>query len=237
MRKMTRIILGALVLGAVSAPSWVVAAPLEEVVSAQRQGDFETALRILRPLADQGDAGAQFGMANLYANGQGVPADPAAAVELYRKSAGQGYAAAQYVLGLLHAYGRGVPLDYAEAARWYRLAGEQGIADAQNNLGTLHEFGRGVPQDDAEAVAWYRRAADQGNDLGQLNLGAMLARGRGAPRDYVTAHMLFSLAASHLPPGRSHDDAIHNRDLAASKLSPAQVATAQKLASDWKPLN
>jgi uncharacterized protein len=60
---------------------------LEDGVAAYEKGDYATALRLLRPLADQGDAGAQYNLGLIYANGQGVPQDYAAAVNWYRKGA------------------------------------------------------------------------------------------------------------------------------------------------------
>lgn len=50
-----------------------------------------TALRELRPLAEQGNAGAQNRLGIMYEKGQGVPQDHAAAVKWYRKAAAQGY--------------------------------------------------------------------------------------------------------------------------------------------------
>ena len=125
------------------------------------------------------------------------------------------------------AYNRG---DYATALRlWHPLA-EQGNASAQGNLGWMYANGEGVPQDYAAAVAWYRKAAEQGNTSAQTNLGLMYANGQGVPQDDVQAHMWFNLAAA-----KGHADAIKNRDIAAAKMTPAQIAEAQKLAREWKP--
>jgi TPR repeat protein len=44
----------------------------------------------------------------MYANGQGVPQDAAAAEKWYRLAAGQGYAKAQFNLDELRRQGRGV---------------------------------------------------------------------------------------------------------------------------------
>ena len=45
--------------------------------------------------ADQGHAGAQFNLGHMYANGQGVPQDDAAAANWYRRAADQGHTGAQ----------------------------------------------------------------------------------------------------------------------------------------------
>jgi uncharacterized protein len=137
----------------------VAANPLENAVSAVKEGDYATALQLLRPLADSGDARAQFNLGYLYANGWGVPQDYTEAVSWYRKAADQGLPAAQHYLGIAYANGDGVPQDDAEAARWYRLAAEQGYAAAQLNLGAAYADGRGVPRDPFAAYVWINLSA------------------------------------------------------------------------------
>jgi TPR repeat protein len=57
----------------------------------------------------------------MYAYGQLVPQDFAAAMSWYRKAAEQGHAEAQNELGWMYAYGPFVPQDYAEAVRWSQV--------------------------------------------------------------------------------------------------------------------
>jgi TPR repeat protein len=137
----------------------VVAGPLEDATAAYTRRDFATALRLLRPLADQGDAFAQSLLGFMYANGRGAPQDYAEAVTWYRKAADQGRADAQFNLALMYANGQGVPQDHAEAMTWYRKAAEQGDAAAQLNLGVIYHVGQGVPQDYVQAHKWYNLAA------------------------------------------------------------------------------
>jgi TPR repeat protein len=94
------------------------AGPLEDGVAASRNGDYATALRLLRPLADEGNAVAQLNLGFMYNLGRGVPEDLAAAVSWYRKAAEQGNASAQNNLGTMYDTGQGVPLDQAAAASW-----------------------------------------------------------------------------------------------------------------------
>ncbi len=183
-----------------------------------------------RKAAEQGHASAQFNLGLSYTDGRGVPKDDAEAVRWYRKAAEQENASAQYNLGSMYRRGRGVPQDDAEAVKWYRRAAEQSDADAQFNLGLMYRRGRGVPQDDAEAVEWYRKAAEQGNDMGQFVLGLMYSLGQGVPQDYVAAHKWFSLAASH-----GTDRATEAQGIVAAKMTPAQIAEAQRLAREWRP--
>jgi len=134
-------------------------------LAAARAGDFGTALKEWRPLAEQGYALAQFNLGLMYYNGQGVLQDYKEAAKWYRLAAEQGQASAQYSLGLMHFKGQGVPENYKEAAKWYRKSAEQGFADAQTHLGLLYLLGRGVIQDNIQAHMWTNLAASNGNKL------------------------------------------------------------------------
>ena len=70
------------------------AGPFEDGVAAYKRGDYATALRLLRPLAAQGNAAAQYLLGLMYGRGDGVPQDDAEAVKWYRLAAEQGLAAA-----------------------------------------------------------------------------------------------------------------------------------------------
>jgi len=126
-----------------------------------------------------------------------------------------------------NAYQRG---DYATALPIFRQFAYQGNANAQFALGFAYEKGQGVPQDYGEAVRWYRKAADQGDALAQTNLGAMYDNGMGVVQDYVQAHMWNSLAAA-----QGVKIARENRNDTAKKMTPVQIAEAQRLAREWKP--
>jgi hypothetical protein len=88
------------------------------------------ALRLWRPLADQGNATVQNFLGQMYREGTGVPQDYAAAMSWYQKAADQGNAPAQFNLGFMYFNGPGVPQDYAAAMSWYRKAADQGNSAA-----------------------------------------------------------------------------------------------------------
>ena len=161
MRNLVRSIVLLLALG-LSEP--VLAGPLEDANAAYVKQDYATALRLFRPLADQGDAEAQSMLGLMYDVGRGVPHDYAQAVKWYRLAADQDNARAQFMLGGMYDVGQGVPQDYAQALKWYRLAADQGYALAQLNLGFMYELGQGVPKDDVLAYMWRNLAAAGASD-------------------------------------------------------------------------
>jgi TPR repeat protein len=72
--------------------------------------------------------------------------------------------------------------------------------------------------------------ADHGDADAQANLGVMYATGEGVPQDHVLAHMWFNLAAA-----QGNDKALRNRDTAGKRMTPDQLAEAQRMAREWKP--
>jgi len=104
-------------------PAW---ADFQAGMDAYNRGDYGTALREWRPLAEQGDARAQFSLGLSYENGDGVPRDHAKAREWYEKAAAQGDAKAQFYLGMQSSFGQGGPMDLVQAYMWYSLAAGNG---------------------------------------------------------------------------------------------------------------
>ena len=101
----------------------------EDGFTAARSGDYETAIRLWKPLAEQGVAAAQNYLGVMYDIGDGVPQDYAEAVKWYRKAAEQGNADAQNNLGFEYEWGRGVLLDLLQAHMWFNLAATNGEAN------------------------------------------------------------------------------------------------------------
>jgi TPR repeat protein len=95
---------------------------MEDANAAYSRQDYITAERMLRPLAEQGRAGAQHLLARMYENGQGVPRSNVEAAKWYRLAADRGHAGAQLYLANLYSVGDGVPIDYVQAYMWFSLS-------------------------------------------------------------------------------------------------------------------
>ena len=111
-----------------SAPAW---ADSDDGLAAYLRGDYATALKEWRPLAEQGHANAQTNLGVMYNLGQGVPQDYNEAVRWYRLAAAQGYAYAQSLMGQMYDLGLGVPQDDVQAHMWLNLAAAQGNEEAR----------------------------------------------------------------------------------------------------------
>jgi TPR repeat protein len=96
------------------------------------QGDYSAAYDELAPLAEAGDADAQFKIGFLFLHGQGVPLDYHEADSWIRRSAQQGHAEAQYNLAMNYELGRGVAKDVIQSYVWSTLAANQGYRAASD---------------------------------------------------------------------------------------------------------
>lgn len=205
--------------------------------------DQAEGLKWFRMAAELGNAHAMRAIGTSYEYGWGVLQQDYAeavkwylkAVQSYRRAAEKGDADAQVGLGDM--YFSGAIEDHAEAVKWYRKAAEQGAASAQGSLGIEYYYGRGVQRNYAEAAKWYRKAAEQGDVSCQKILGDMYFDGRGVPQDYVQAYKWFYLAAASYTPAEteSRDKALKSREIVAHKMTPPQLAEAQRLSAEWKP--
>jgi len=102
-------------------------ADLQKGQNAYNQGDYAMALHELQPLAEQGNAAAQYALGVMHANGDGVPMNLDTALKWYTLSAEQGYAFSQYTLAKIYASHGGVPTDYVRAHMWANIASKNGF--------------------------------------------------------------------------------------------------------------
>lgn len=145
----------------------VQAEALQDAIAAVQRKDYQTAVRLLEPLARSGQPQAQLRLGMLYYHGHGVRESDSQARDWFERAAQQGLAEAQFQLGNLYAYGLVAAAPDTDpsrlAAQWYFAAAQQGHADAQYSLGILFLTGSGVIQDAQQAAYWIGRAAAQGH--------------------------------------------------------------------------
>ena len=128
-------------------------------------GYDRAALKLLEPLAQQGNATAEYHLAIMYEHGFGTPMDAKKAVDLYTKAAEQSLVPAQARLGAIYLHGTLVLQDLAKAREWSVKAATAGSSEAQVELANIYEHGFGVPVDPIETYAWNAVAAAHGNAL------------------------------------------------------------------------
>jgi TPR repeat protein len=137
---------------------------------------------------------------------------------------------AQFALAIMYDTGDGVLQDFPTALVWFRRAAEGGYDVAEAKLGLMYLVGWAVARDPAEAARWYRKAADQGNLIAQIRLARLYAAGIGVPRSLVEAALWARLAAAE-------GDALAAwlADRYAERMTPAEIAQADRRARSWRP--
>ena len=210
----------------------------QQVTDADQASDPQVALRILQPMAADGEPMAQYMLGLIYSHGKGVARDDAAAADWYRKAALQNHAGAEIQLALLYKNGEGLTKDDAEAAEWLRKAADQNVAAAEGMLGQLYLDGNGVTQDKTNAVTWLRKGADAGDASAQLVLAGLCVEGRDVPKDRVQAYVWARLAATYNYTHNKNID-VDSKGLAAtlaSGMSPEQIIQSDTQVKAWLPV-
>jgi len=111
------------------------AGQLEDADAAYKRKNYDIALKLFRPLAEQGDAFAQCSLALMHEGGIGVQQDYAEAMKWYLKAADQGNTLAQYNLGVMYENQK----NNVNAHKWYSLAAAR---STDNNIRNRSAAGR-----------------------------------------------------------------------------------------------
>lgn len=153
----------------------VAADALGDGQQAYKEGNYNSAIQLLTPLANQSNSQAQFLLGMMHYHGQGFPEDEKLAVYWFRKAALEGHTNAMFELGNAFLLGREasklVPSPDREAALWYFQAASAGHVEAQYHLGLLFLAGKGVLESRKEALNWFMKAAAQGHAEAKRAIG------------------------------------------------------------------
>jgi len=146
----------------IALPATAFADEMSRGLSAYQAGRYQEAYQSWLPLAQKGDANAQYNLGLLYRNGQGVKQDDRQALVWFSQAAQQGLLDAQYNTGLMYMEGRGVAISKTDAFRWWELAAVKGHAASQHNLAVLYAYGIATGIDTARALQLWESSAVQG---------------------------------------------------------------------------
>jgi TPR repeat protein len=206
-------------------------AGLSQGLAAYDSADYAAARKELLPLAEQGNAQAQYRLGKMANLGQGLPPDKKEAARWFHLAALQGLAAAQGALGYLCLVGEGVSQNNDLALKWTRMAAVQGDAAAQFNLSVMHGERFGIKKDPAESLKWLRKAADQRHVEALNTLGAVYEKGTdGAGGNPVFAYVLFAASAE-----KGDSAAAAKQKTLETVMSAKDLQAGKALARKWKP--
>ena len=123
---------------------------------------YRMAIEQLEPLADSGNAEAQYLLGALIHDGMGIKRNINRATKLFSQAADGGSSKAQFQYGLMLMEGRDIKKDKPEGRKYMKMAALQGVSAAMHNLGYYHQEGEGGPQDYVAAYTWFELAVRNG---------------------------------------------------------------------------
>jgi len=142
---------------------------------AYQNGEYETAFKLWRKMARNGDSTAQYNIGALYAAGKGVAVSSDEAQKWFLLSAENGNAAAQFEIGKIYENAKVATTSLPKALVWIRRSAEQGYGPAQLDLGLKYLAGNGVDQDADKATLWLSRVLGEGREPPVLSTGGSAA--------------------------------------------------------------
>ena len=220
-----------LLLAALFAAAGPTRAGLTEGLVAYDRADYAVAMKELKPLAEGGNAKAQYRLGKMANLGQGQPRDKKEAAKWFHLAAKQGLAEAQGALGYLCLVGEGVSQNNDLALEWTRKAAAQGDATAQFNLSVMYSEQFGIKKNPAESLKWLRKAADQRHVEALNALGSLYEKGQaGVKQNPVLAYMLFDVSAE-----KGDSAAAAKRKALEKNISASDIRAGKELARQWKP--
>jgi uncharacterized protein len=161
-----------------------------------RVRNYARAYLALLPMANAGDARAQYMIGQMSDNGLGpVQLNVADAARWYQLAADKNNADAQFALANAYSIGRGVPVNPQLAIKWLTRAAENGHVTAMMSLAGMYETGIGQGRDPEKAAEWTQHAAQAGSVNAIYLYGARLMLGDGVAKDEKMAKLWMQRAA------------------------------------------
>ncbi len=211
--------------------------------------DYQQAIKWFVKASEQGNFSALFKLGEIYEEGKAVPQDYQKAVKWFLKAAEEGdygESSVRIHLRVMYDEGKCELRDYEKVIKLIQKKAEQGNESARFELAGMYLHGDIlaapsdnpllINQDYQQAIRWYLKLAERGGSFAhsaQRQLGRIYSKGEGVPQNYIEAYKWLILAA--LEPDESlAKHYVEARDALRLKMSPQQVAEAQKLAKEFK---
>lgn len=144
------------------------AGPYEDAINAKVRQDYTTAYNLFSPLANSGNAEAQFEIALLYLNGHygANSQQKSTGVTWLRRAANGGHLQAQKEMHVLFIIGSSYGVSDEESVKYVRMAAEQGDASSEYSMGLSYKHRENY----SKARFWFEKAAAQGYDAALIAL-------------------------------------------------------------------
>ena len=131
---------------------------LESGIAAFETKNFAHAIKLLSPIASEGNVEAMYRMAIMLQNGLGCQASTEKAFTYMESAAIKGYPLAQHAYGFMFFEGECTEKDIDKSIEWFTKATNQGLMGSATTLAMIYEEGKLVPQDLEKSQYWYKKA-------------------------------------------------------------------------------
>lgn len=213
--------------------------------------DYKQALQWFVKASEQGHFMSSCKLGEIYEEGKAVPQDYQQAVKWFLKSIEQGHYNVSDIRSM-YDKGKCELQEYEKAVKMIQKAAEEGKEFAQFELAGMYLHGDILyrvdihgqlskfllfPQDYQQAINWYLKLAERGGSFAhsaQSQLGWIYSEGKGVPQNYVEAYK-WLIIASLEPDEILGKHYVEARDELRLKMSPQQIAEAQRLAKEFRP--
>jgi len=213
---------------ALSAPP--VLAGMKEAKAAYDAKDYKTAFEEYLPLAEAGNADAQYWIGYIYRYGLGRKQNYKKAVEWFIKAAKNGDVAVIGDLGYMAGKGHGMPKSIDREICLYRLAAERGYSDAQWNLYLTLPVNFSTID---EVKSLLNRAARQGQPNALARKGALLTLN---PLVFDKTEGLMYLVLAQKYGDDPEVDDVLEKVVGDNPSRKKQLEKAKAMAAKWKPI-
>ena len=156
------------------------------------EGDSKKATEIIQPLADKGNADAQYYIGLIKYDNENYKA----AFDWFMKSAQQDFSDGQMSLASMYKNGEAVKRNGKKAIEWYKKVADKGSTDSETEIADIYAKGIDVEVDVKKAIEWYVKAAEKDNSYAQYSLGEIYAKGEMVKQDGKKAIKWYTKAAN-----------------------------------------
>lgn len=187
----------------------------------------------LTPLAENGDAEAQFQLGSILVNAPYK--DVFSAQNWFIKASEQNHCKATLYLGFMVQRGWGkLKKDKSGAISYFIQGANAGCPTAQTMLGHAYKKGKGVPKSLTKAINWYKKAGETGEPIASYFVGEFYWKGKGTKKDIPEALYWLSLAFESETEGKSKKRVDKLIKKVKKKLKPEQIASVETRVEAWK---
>ena len=185
---------------------------LKKALDAINKNDFKRAFKILSPIAENGNASANFYLGYIYLNGLGIIANEqeakklhSSAAKIFKEQAENGNKEAISKLGRILADGSQLDnTNFLEELKWLKLSSSNGCREASFMLGNIYNTGHKINDTDdsdffpiinkKEAFKWFKISAEQGMGFGMINVASFLKNGVGIEKNFKEAFKWYNIS-------------------------------------------